>query len=357
VDGTELFGLPWKILAHFPLFNQIVPGRLFLFVSLIVAVTSAMWLASQERPAWMRLVAAALVAASIMPNLSRSFWKGGSDEPEFFTKALYRSYLKAGETVAFLPYAWGAADDAMAWQAETGMYFRMAGGYFPLVPDSFAQWPIIRAFLQRTEVPDPVGQWKAFIANHDVDVVIFVPGPSGSASFPNLNEILSNSGPPIEVGGVRLCRIPRGELAAYRNLSPLEMEARLDAQRFAALLRAARAYLAHGGDLSSLSPKRAVQNDLLPAQWMSANSLHSNKPYSNYLWLGPSGNAQVLVGVVGTYRALQPLIDCYRRDARQVFFPYPRLLGSRTVTYATWGSLVMTFDRTGLERAATKSAP
>jgi hypothetical protein len=136
VGGTELFGLPWKILAQFPMFNQIVPGRLFLFVSLIVAVTSAMWLASQERPAWMRLVAAALVAASIMPHLSRSFWKGGSHEPEFFTKALYRSYLKAGETVAFLPYAWGGERPTKRWlgRRKPGCIFAWRAAIFRSSP-------------------------------------------------------------------------------------------------------------------------------------------------------------------------------------------------------------------------------
>jgi hypothetical protein len=61
------------------------------------------------------------------------------------------------------PYNWGAGSDGMLWQAETGMYFRLATGYLPFAPEGFYDWPIVTSSLQRVALTDVADQWMAFV--------------------------------------------------------------------------------------------------------------------------------------------------------------------------------------------------
>ena len=113
-----------------------------------------------------RLVVAALVLASLMPNPSAHFWGRELKSmvaPPFFSHGLYRHYLVKGETVMVPPYNWGAGSDGMLWQAETGMYFRLATGYLPFAPEGFYDWPIVTSSLQRVALTDVADQWMAFV--------------------------------------------------------------------------------------------------------------------------------------------------------------------------------------------------
>jgi len=152
VAGIETVILPWRLVRHLPLLNQALPIRLSLYTSLILAIVAAIWFSTVRLAPLARLVIATLVLASLLPNLSAHFW--GRDlksmiAPPFFTQGLYRRYLAKGETVMVPPSSWGAGSDGMLWQAETGMYFRLATGYLPFAPEGFYDWPIVTSSLQR----------------------------------------------------------------------------------------------------------------------------------------------------------------------------------------------------------------
>lgn len=352
VAGNAYFKLPWSLFHRAPLLDQALPARFTVYLFLLLAVLAAMWLAAPQRRTLTRASAAALVLVSLFPNPAARVWAPPGSvarPPTFFTSGIYRRYLAPGEIVATLPYAWGEADDCMLWQALSGMYFRLAGGYPPLSPESFLRWPIVRSANQLAAIPDPADQWKAFAANHEVTAVIRGDNPT-PPGFPSIDPILAALGAPaVAAGGIALYRVPPATLAPYRGLDRTRMEALADAQRFGALLMAAQSYLASGAPAADLTPEGAAKIGLLPTAWLPRPA----RATDYRLYLHVQANGMITVGLAGTYSALRPLIDRYGVYARRVHFAFPWRLGQRPASArACYHPLTMTFDRQGLARAA-----
>jgi hypothetical protein len=251
-----------------------------------------------------------------------------------------------------LPY--GLRGNSLLWQAETDMYFRMAGGYTGVMPPEFESWPIVDAIYAGVYLPDADNQLKAFLANHDVSAII-VSDREENAWRP----LLSTFGvTPIKVGGVTVYKIPPLQLAAYKGQTALDLERQADSTRFDALVVAANTYLKRNGALAGLSPPVADSLGLLPAGWLVGPRL---PPYywsqgaelrlDKGLWLGPWRDGQVSVGLEGSYAAVKPLIEKYRSAAGQIYFPYPEQLSGSSEKDGS-GLLVIVFDRGQLSRAA-----
>jgi len=295
-----------------------------------------------------------LVFVSLFPNPSTQIWAAPgavAAPPTFFTNAMYQRYLVPGEIVATLPYARGEADACMMWQALSGMYFRLAGGYPALSPLSFLRWPIVRSANQLATIPDAPDQWKAFAANHGVTVVLRgdIPTPP---DYPSIGPIVAALGAPVWTGGgVTLYRVAPATLAPYRALDWTQMEALADAQRFDALLIAAHGYLASGADASGLSLSSAAKLKLLPASWLTVPS-----PGSDYrLYMRTDSDGLITLGVLGTREGLRPLVDRYGVYARRIQFSSdrrPEKAISQPAEGTYYYPLMMSFDRQGLARAA-----
>ena len=144
--------------------------------------------------------------------------------PAFFSSGVYRKYLSPGETVVTLPY-W-MLGNGMAWQAQSDMYFRMAGGWTGPPPAEFDGWPIVKALATDTLVPEAEVQLKAFLANHGVTAVIAegeTKPPLGGATKPPEGGtkaifrplLASLDAAPVVTGGVTLYRIRPETLALY----------------------------------------------------------------------------------------------------------------------------------------------
>ncbi|MGH7915309.1 MAG: hypothetical protein ACREPW_11790, partial [Candidatus Binataceae bacterium] len=275
VAGTSYFKLPWSLLHRAPLIDQALPVRFTVYLFLILAVLAAIWLAASRHHPLTRAIAGALVFVSLFPNPSAHVWvepNSVAPPPGFFTTGMYRHYIAPGEIVATLPYAWGEADACMLWQALSGMYFRLAGGYPPLSPVSFLRWPIVRAANELATIPDAADQWKAFAASHEVAVVIRGNNPM-PADFPSIEPIVAAlGGPAVAAGGITLYRVPSAMLAPYRGLDWKQAEALADAQRFGALLIAAQSYIASGADPAGLAPLSAAKLGRLPVAWLAMPS-------------------------------------------------------------------------------------
>jgi hypothetical protein len=293
-----------------------------------------------------------LVFVSLFPNPSARIWAepgAVAPPPAFFTNGTYRRYLASGEIVATLPYARGEADACMMWQALSGMYFRLAGGYPALSPLSFLRWPIVRSANQLATIPDPADQWKAFAANHDVTAVLKgdIPIPS---DFPSIDPIVAALGIPIATGGgVTLYSAAPATLAPYRALDWPRMEALADEQRFDALLIAAQAYLASGAGAPGLSLSSAAKLKLLPASWLIVPSRGSDYR----LYMRTDSDGLITIGLMGTREGLRPLVDRYSVYARRIQFSSgPEKAISRPAEGTYYYPLMMSFDKQGLARAA-----
>lgn len=350
VAGQASFKLPWSLFHRTPLIGQALPGRLIMYSFLTLGLALAMWLSAERLAPWVRVGAGILVLASIFPNPAASFWVDLAHQPPpaFFTSGMYRRYLAPGETIAVLPYAWGDAEYCMLWQAISGMYFRLAGGYFPLTPPTYRRWPTIRSSVENVSITDSVEQWKAFAANHGVNAVIFAGAPSAIYAR-QIASILPALGPPnVKAGGVELFKLPLRTLEPFRGLQWDRMEALEDQQRFDALLIAAQGYLASGADPTSLTPESAVEMKLLSARFLDIPP--HNVDYR--VELKGDGNGRISVGLRGTYAGLHAVIDRYGSDALRIDDPFRRRRGTPTNS-AVYRRMVMVFNRAGLKRAAT----
>jgi hypothetical protein len=352
VAGVETVVLPWRLVKHLPLLNQALPIRISLYTSLILAIVAAMWFNTVRLVPLARLVVAALVLASLLPNPSAHFW--GRDlksmiAPPFFSHGLYRRYLAKDETVMVPPYNWGAGSDGMLWQAETGMYFRLATGYLPFAPEGFYDWPIVTSSLQRVALTDMADQWMAFVGAHDVNAVVVADGPQ---SLPLKQMLAALKVSPLKVGGVLLYQVRPETLVPYANLTSVDMEARENDIRFSELLIAAHKYLADGGDPARLTLGVVVQWGLLAGEW---SALPIQK--TNYtVWLDTEQGGRIAVGLKGHYEALRPLVERYCIFAQRVYFPHHDRLGCLPppgVRDYRLRRLVMVFDSEGIARAAS----
>ena len=137
------------------------------------------------------------------------------------------------------------------------------------------------------------------------------------ASFPAAAPIAAALGEPaVAAGGIALYRVPPAMLAPYRKVDWLRMETFADAQRFAALLIAARSYLASGADPARLAPASAAEFGYLPAAW-----LPPRKRTNDYrLYIRAESDGLVTVGLLRSPAALRSLIDRYGPYARRVTF-------------------------------------
>ena len=205
VRGARVMPLPWRLVAHLPVFDNILPARLMLFASLAAAAAVALWASSSGPPRWLRAALPALAALALVPNLAQAHahWIRTPKQPAFFTDRAYETCIRAGDNVLVIPY--GFTGDALIWQAESGFYFRMAGGHVsPLVPEAFAGTPVIR--LLHDDIRQGVGGTVLALARAKGVSTIIVdetdPWPWSS--------VLAGIGRPKRVGGMLLYPVRPG---------------------------------------------------------------------------------------------------------------------------------------------------
>jgi hypothetical protein len=138
------YRLPWAGLWNLPVARSAEPSRFIVFAVLVLAIALALWLA---RPDGSRLLRGArwglglLAVAAIITDTPTSYqavnplppgykppatMHAVNQLPAFITQGMYHRYLRPGETVVILTHRGNAG---MLFQAASGFYFRIAGGY------------------------------------------------------------------------------------------------------------------------------------------------------------------------------------------------------------------------------------
>ena len=267
--------------------------------------------------------------------------------PEFFRSERYKRYLAKNDNVLVLPYA--QPEDGLLWQARTDFYFRLAAARLGISPAEFSAWPVLSTLYSGDEIMGFTEQLKAFLCTQGVKAIIVDPQAGG----PWQRLLAEARLVPVKTGGVLFYEVPPPLVAEFRGASALEMARREAKVSFAALLNAARRYVVEGFPLPMLNPWQAQRLNLL--------ALPANKPpprpadlnWWRNLWLGPYGESMVGIGIVGDYDTLKPLVDEYRADATDIFFPYPNKLAKAPKRGI--GQLLIILTPDGLERAASKT--
>ncbi|MFJ8198839.1 dolichyl-phosphate beta-glucosyltransferase [Streptomyces sp. NPDC096152] len=131
---------PWALLAHKPLFESVIEGRL----AMICAPALGMLLAvAVERLTATRrigtlyggLLAVCLALLPIVPAPLKA--EDRAPVPEFFTDGRWKPYVREGESLVPVPLPDPGGAEALRWQTAAHLGFRMPGGYYngPYGPD------------------------------------------------------------------------------------------------------------------------------------------------------------------------------------------------------------------------------
>ncbi|MDP9101774.1 MAG: hypothetical protein M3N21_06455 [Actinomycetota bacterium] len=192
--------LPWIVLRRLPVVSSIIPVRLCLYVFLFGGLLLGAWLdtrITQARadgrrlrsglPAW--TPSAALIGLALLPVVPIAPLRAlPISRPAFFGSAADLARLPAGSVVLVTPYASPSTAQAMWWQADAAMRFKMPGGYF-LAPNELgdaafgrASGPtaaIIRDIARGLRPPTPdaprLAEARAELASRPYDAIIVGP--------------------------------------------------------------------------------------------------------------------------------------------------------------------------------------
>ncbi|MDF3300748.1 dolichyl-phosphate beta-glucosyltransferase [Streptomyces tropicalis] len=131
---------PWALLAHRPLFESVIEGRVAMVCAPALGLLVALAL---DRLAAVRrvgtlytgLLAVSLALLPIVPAPLRT--EERPRVPEFIADGLWKPYVRAGESLVPVPLPDPAGAEALHWQTAAHLGFRLPGGYFngPYGPD------------------------------------------------------------------------------------------------------------------------------------------------------------------------------------------------------------------------------
>jgi hypothetical protein len=228
LDGRRLITLPWLHLASRPLFDVLMPVRFSLFTALVTGVIAAIWLTATAAGAWVRIGLPLLAFLALAPNVGLAEWAGPGARtlfaaapptiPALFTGDGYRSCLRKNEVVLALPF--GARGNALVWQAQSGFWFRLAGGYIMnTVPSAFRHPPAV-AHVASNDEPAQItlAEVRAFSRKASVSSIVL----AAAQSHP-WRKLLDRLGRPQAVGGVLIYRLdgsPRGSRRSRADACP-----------------------------------------------------------------------------------------------------------------------------------------
>jgi len=201
VAGHGLLPGPWKVLAALPVTRAILPGRLTLYVALVVAMIAAVWLAEGGGRRGWRWVLAITTIVFLLPNPATERWSSKVPNPAFFRTAASTKHLHEGETALVLPY--GGAGWSLLWQAEDGFRYRLVGGRFGhIVPEEEDWKPVYYALSWGPSSPRSVRAFRRFLRAHGVDAIVV--GPDTRLQPRRLVDALGIE--PVEVADVLIYR-------------------------------------------------------------------------------------------------------------------------------------------------------
>ena len=208
VKGPTRLDMPAVVLAHLPVFNQLAPARIALYVALAASVAVALWLSDARTRPWQWGLAALSVVSLIpannatYPGTRAALFHSKVSEPRFFSTGMYRSFLRRDEVV--LPVPWASQGTSMLWQAQADFYFRMASGHFGAPPVAYGALPIVKQLRANQPKPGAAPSLRSFVVRHDVGAIIQAPGSSSSWT-PILRQLGLKG---VPAGGVLVYRVP-----------------------------------------------------------------------------------------------------------------------------------------------------
>src|SRR5262249_50228486 len=146
VKGNRITTMPWEHVGYLPIFNNVLPARLMLFVVFVVAIAVALWMSSTR--GWLAVALPVLAVISLVPNPTASAFRTAAYVPRFFRGDDLQRCVGANESLVIFPQA--KHGNSMLWQAVSDYKFRLADGYVtPDPPTSFYTRPAVARIANR----------------------------------------------------------------------------------------------------------------------------------------------------------------------------------------------------------------
>ncbi|MBO0870407.1 MAG: hypothetical protein J2P15_17775 [Micromonosporaceae bacterium] len=129
------FSAPYQLLNGLPPFDLLVPGRLALATTPVLGALLALGLQAAfevpHRVRVTRVAACALAAVALLAIFPTPIPVTGRHHlPDFLASGAWRRYVGPGQSIVFVPMPASQVPDGMYWQAQTGLKFSIARGYF-----------------------------------------------------------------------------------------------------------------------------------------------------------------------------------------------------------------------------------
>lgn len=215
VGDKHVIPLPYDLFARLPGFNQVLQGRIALYLELICAVILAMWLGRAGGRRRLRWAVGVLALIFVLPNFVHIYPAntGKWDSPTFFSTNMYKRYIARGATVMGLR-AWGASSWTELWQVEDHFYWNLAdGSVYAGVPAGWRNAPFALTLIYNNPTPSNGPLLRKWIVEHRINDVVV--GPDSLAKW---TPILRAAGltQRLHVGGIYLYRVPaswRGKIS------------------------------------------------------------------------------------------------------------------------------------------------
>src|SRR5262249_28185458 len=146
VKGNRITTMPWEHVGYLPIFNNVLPARLMLFVVFVVAIAVALWMSSTR--GWLAVVLPVLAVISLVPNPTSNAFRTAAYVPQFFRGSDLQRCVEPNETVLIFPQA--KHGNSMLGRAVSDYKFRLADGYVtPAPPTSFYTSPAAARIANR----------------------------------------------------------------------------------------------------------------------------------------------------------------------------------------------------------------
>ncbi len=217
VAGHPVVGLPWGRVWQLPILRNAYPSRLMLFAFGVLAVAVALWLSGPAKRVWARWPLALLVVAFVALDTPAFGVNQHTSVPAFISTGQYKRDLAHGEIVIVVSKIGNAG---MLWQAESGYYYKLAGGYVNQSINRRTDLPIaVQALSHAT--PANVAVFESYIRHARIGAILLDAGhePTWVGIFWRVGLVGHLRGNVIvyQTDGCRACRrLDRHELYASR---------------------------------------------------------------------------------------------------------------------------------------------
>jgi hypothetical protein len=192
------------IFVHLPLVASALPARFALFISLVVAIIAALWMASAGSGAarrW-RLTLGVLGLVFLLPKPHPAIPVPHS---AFFQPGRVAAALGPNPRVLVLPFAINGPSSL--WQAESGFGFAQTGGYLGFPPAGMQHFAAVGQLFGDFEGPDFLDDFRAFCAGTRTQYVAAGPGTS-AALFSALAQL---NWPARQIDDVTIYTVPAAQ--------------------------------------------------------------------------------------------------------------------------------------------------